>query len=302
MTQSTNNVAASHSPASPLVILGGGYTLTRYVERRAGQGSPVVATTRDPGRRQRLEHCGAQVVSLQAALERVEDADVVLSIPPAAAPSEPPLDRTIAAALARHRPRRLVYLSSTGVYGGARGDVDEETPVDPTHRGASERLLAETLYRDLGGVVLRVAGIYGPGRGLHQRLLAGVHRLPLGEGHRRISRIHVDDLGGAIDRGLTVAPAGAVLCAADDEPAPQQLVVQWLCDTLRLPLPPEVPLASLRPTLQGDRAVRNGRLRALGWVPRYPTFREGFSAALEEESAAQGTPLLPTQSPPPRPR
>src|SRR6185503_1702835 len=130
------------------------------------------------------------------------------------------LDVRIAEALARHPPSRWVYLSSTGVYGSARGEVDEDTPVDPSTPAARGRIEAEECFRPLGAVALRVAGIYGPGRGLHSRLLAGTLRLPEGGGGR-ISRVHVDDLVGALAVALGQGTPGAVYCVADERPATQ---------------------------------------------------------------------------------
>ena len=74
---------------------------------------------------------------------------------------------------------------------------------------------------------------------------------------------------------------------ADDRAATQGETVAWLCSRLGVPPPPTVPLASLHETLRGDRAVKNSRLRALGWVPRYPDFETGFAAVLK----AEGIPL-----------
>jgi nucleoside-diphosphate-sugar epimerase len=261
----------------PLVLLGSGYTLTRLALQEAGAGRTVLAATRDPERRAELERAGARVGLLEEVLEETRGAHVVHSVPPDAG-----LDARIEEALRRNPPERCVYLSSTGVYGAARGAVDEDTPVDPSTPTARGRLEAEARFRPLGAVVLRIVGIYGPGRGVHTRLLAGTWRLPEGGGGH-ISRIHVDDLVAAIRVALERGAPGAVYCVADDRPATQRETGSWLCQRLGLPLPPTVPLASLHESLRGDRAVRNARLKALGWRPRYPDFEAGFSAVLAVE-------------------
>jgi nucleoside-diphosphate-sugar epimerase len=96
----------------------------------------------------------------------------------------------------------------------------------------------------------------------------------------------VDDLvqtiGVALERGVP----GGVYCVADDRAATQGEIVAWLCSRLGVPPPPTVPLASLHETLRGDRAVKNSRLRTLGWVPRYPDFQSGFPAVLDAEGIA----------------
>lgn len=263
--------------APPLVLLGSGYTLTRLALSQARAGRTVIAATRDEARRSELERAGARVCLLEEALERLEGSHVVHSVPPDAG-----LDARIAEAVAQRPPSRFVYLSSTGVYGAARGAVDEDTPVDPSSAAGRGRLDAETRFRPLGAVVLRIAGIYGPGRGTHSRLLAGNVRLPEGGGGR-ISRVHVEDLVEAIRVALERGDPGSVYCVADDRPATQGETVGWLCSRLGLPLPPTVPLASLHETLRGDRAVSNARLKTLGWVPRYADFSTGFSAVLEAE-------------------
>ena len=261
----------------PLVLLGCGYTLTRLALARP-KDSRTLAVTGNPERRARLQAHGVSVVTEAEALAHGEGAHVVVSLPPEAG-----RDVQVAQALASLRPARLVYLSSTGVYGTRSGEVDEQTPVEPEAPQAIGRLAAEALYRPLGGVVLRVAGIYGPGRGLHQRLQAGTFRLP-GEGSRRTSRIHVDDLVSAIEVALARAAPGSVLCVADAAPVPLREVVEWLCVRLSLPPPPSIPLEAAPPTLRGDRAVRARALEALGWQPAFPTWREGFEAVFAEEA------------------
>jgi nucleoside-diphosphate-sugar epimerase len=258
-----------------LILLGCGYTLTRLAREEARRGRRVLAVTRDEQRREELSREGAQLLSLDEAVAASKGAHVVVSIPPDAG-----LEASLSEALARTGPARLVYLSSTGVYGGTRGHVDESTPVDATSPSARGRIEAESAYRRLGGITLRIAGIYGPGRGLHERLRAGTHRLPEGGGGL-VSRVHVDDLVEAIRVVLERGEPGGTYCVADDRPATQAETAGWLCARLGLPLPPTVPLASLHESLRGDRAVSNARLKALGWRPRYPDFVAGFTAILD---------------------
>ncbi|MBJ6763878.1 NAD-dependent epimerase/dehydratase family protein [Myxococcaceae bacterium JPH2] len=262
----------------PLVLLGSGYTLTRLAVAEASAGREVLAATRDPDRRARLTQAGARVGSLEAALLLAPGAHVVVSLPPEAG-----LDARVAEVLATAPPARLVYLSSTGVYGSARGQVDEDTAVDPSTPMSRGRLEAEARYLAVGAVVLRIAGIYGPGRGAHLRLRTGALRLPE-SGGGRLSRIHVDDLGRAIHVVLERGVPGAVYCVADDRPATLAQTVGWLCERLGLPLPSTVPLAQMHESLRGDRAISAARLKALGWAPLHPDFEAGFTAVLEEES------------------
>ncbi|RKH41139.1 NAD-dependent epimerase/dehydratase family protein [Corallococcus sicarius] len=263
---------------APLVLLGCGYTLTRWALVQARSGREVIATTRDATRRAVLEGAGVRVLPLDDALSRTPGAHVVDSVPPDAG-----LDAHFADVFSRARPSRLVYLSSTGVYGAARGQVDETTPVDTTSAVARARLEAEARFLPLGASVLRIAGIYGPGRGTTGRLKAGTLRIPE-SGGGRLSRIHVDDLVDAVRVVLERGAPGEVYCAADRRPATQEETAAWLSQHLGLPMPPRVPLASLHESLRGDRAILAAKLEALGWTPRYPDFTTGFVAALEEEA------------------
>lgn len=259
----------------PLLLIGCGYTL-RHLARRVAGTRPLVASTRNPETAGELRALGAEVVEDPVALaQRADGAHVVVSLPPEAG-----LDDALSAALLQHRPERLVYLSSTGVYGAASGRVDEATPVDQ-HGPSASRVRAERLYQRAGAVVLRPAGIYGPERGLHERLRQGAFRLP-GDGSRRTSRIHVEDLCSAIEVALTRASPGDVFNVADDQPAPLREVVSWLCARLGVPIPPSIPLEQAPATLRGDRTVANERLRRLGWAPRFPSYVEGFSAVIPD--------------------
>lgn len=266
----------------PLVLLGSGYTLTRLAVAEARAGRDVLAATRDAARRAELERAGARVTSLEDALAHTAGAHVVSSVPP-----EAELDGHLVEALTRNPPSRLVYLSSTGVFGSARGAVDEDTPVEPSWTTARGRIDAEFCFLPLGAMVLRIAGIYGPERSTLARLQAGAVRLPE-QGGGRISRVHVDDLVEAIRVVLQRGEPGAIYCVADDRPASQEETVSWLCERLGLPMPPRVPLESLHASLRGDRAVSNARLKALGWRPRYPDYVAGFTALLEAEGRASG--------------
>ncbi len=260
-----------------LVLLGSGYTLTRLARIEA-PAREVLAVTRDPERQRALEGVGAQIVSLDDALEAGAGADLVVSIPPEAG-----LDARIAERLGRNPPDRCVYLSSTGVYGALKGRVDEASPVAFDEPRARPRLEAENLFRSIGGIVLRVAGIYGPGRGIQERMRAGSWRIP-GDGSGHVSRVHVDDLVEAIRLALLRAEPGSVLCVADDQAATHRELAEFLSAKLRVPMPAHIPLEQVHESLRGDREILNARLRALGWRPRYPTFREGYESVLAESA------------------
>jgi len=267
-----------------LVVLGCGF-VGREVARRASASS-VIGTVRGGERADswasawpaRLDRRVVPTLTHDIVRSLVTpDSCVLVAFPP-----DGRTDRDIAPALAGGR---IVYISTTGVYGSARGRVDETTEVDPTEPRASLRLDAERSYRDQGATVLRVAGIYGPWRGLHRRLLTGDFRIP-GKGTNVVSRIHVADLAKVV---LAVFEASDVLrggtfVLADDSPVPQIEAIVWLCRRLAIPVPAEAPIDEVAPTLRHDRAVDNTRVKqALSLSLDFPSYREGFEACLSAE-------------------
>jgi nucleoside-diphosphate-sugar epimerase len=267
-------------------VLGCGFTGSAAARLALDQGRRVIGTVRhgnDPGRSVPPE------IELTVASTLTPDlmdaivppgAEVLVTFPP-----DGVTDARIAPCLGRAR--SIVYISTTGVYGDHRGHVDEETPVDPSSARAASRLEAERVWRAVGAVVLRAAGIYGPGRGLHRRLLAGTYRVP-GDGGRVVSRVHVEDLARIALAALERGAAGDVFVVADDTPVPQIVAVRGLCAMLGVEVPASVPLEEAAETLRHDRAVDNRRVRErLGVTLRFPSWREGFAHCLAVERGDQ---------------
>lgn len=270
-------------PTETLVLLGCGFTGTYAAKLALAAGIRVIGTTRSPERAALLSKLGVDVrlaPRLDEALVRPllrDDTRVLVTYPP-----DPATDDAVLPLLSRAA--AAVYLSSTGVYGGAAGHIDETTPVDPSEPRAAARLRAEALVRAAGGVVLRAAAIYGPGRGLHVRLARGEHKVAEG-GQGVISRIHVEDLARLALAALDRAPKGEAFVVADEAPVPQAEVIDWLCARLGVPRPAEVPREHLPPTLRNDRHVDGRKLRQILNVSlEYPTYREGFEACLAAEA------------------
>ena len=176
--------------------------------------------------------------------------------------------------------RRVLFTSSTAVYGVEdASEVDEDTPTAPT--GATGAVLVaaeEALWaRRVPAVSLRLGGVYGPGRDrLLRRLRAGEAVRPDPDVHT--NRIHRDDAADALLHLATMptVPAACYL-GVDDEPALLGEVLSFLADALGVPQPPRGPVTRSR---GGDKRCTNARLRATGWVPTYPSFREGYRAML----------------------
>jgi nucleoside-diphosphate-sugar epimerase len=201
--------------------------------------------------------------------------------------------RTALAAFAAraHPPDRYVYTSSTGVYGDHGGDwVDETTRVDPTT--AKTRVLAEAeavaLAADAGidGTVVRLAGLYGPGRYRLDRYLEG----PVTEGY--LNMIHRADAAGAIAHLLgTDRARDQVVLGVDDEPVDRWTFADWLAEQCGREAPPkrtvEERLAAEDLSTAAERRLRtskrcsNDRLRALDYDFVHPTYRSGYRAAID---------------------
>jgi len=187
---------------------------------------------------------------------------------------------------------RLVHVGSTSVYGQADGSwVDEASPAQPGSDSArvlveaEHVLLAACRSSGFPAVLLRVSGIYGPGRGhALQQLLRGEARLD-GDGSRWLNMIHRDDVAAAVLAAATSGQPGRVYNVTDDEPVRQRDFLQWLADAHGLPMPHQgndaerQPPARTRTRARTDKRVSNRRLREeLGWNPIFPTFRHGYAA------------------------
>jgi len=188
--------------------------------------------------------------------------------------------------------RQFVHLGSTAVYGQDDGSlVTEASPTEPA--SATGRVLVETEQALLSAVrrhgfpavLLRVAGIYGPGRTYYLQSLrrgaVGAER----ERDRFVNQVHRDDVVGAILAALARGQPGAIYNVCDNEPVRRADLERWLATALRLPVPPVAGAGGGAPSRRGvtNKRVSNRRLRVeLGYTFRFPTFREGYAAAMQQ--------------------
>ncbi|MCU4741913.1 SDR family oxidoreductase [Natronoglomus mannanivorans] len=207
-------------------------------------------------------------------------------------------------------PAHLVYTSSTGVHGDHDGDwVDEETPLEPTTEKTEVLAEAERIAREyapeygIDGIVARYAGLYGPDRYRLERYLEG----PVTAGY--LNMVHRDDAAGAVrflleERTEKESEVGEeedvardeVVQVVDDEPVSKWAFADWLAEECSVDRPPKRTKAERLETGDlSDAAERriltskrcsNDRLRALGYEFSYPTFREGYRAAIESYRSA----------------
>jgi nucleoside-diphosphate-sugar epimerase len=175
------------------------------------------------------------------------------------------------------RPNTFLYTSSTSVYAQTGGEwIDEESPAEPAHE--TGRILRETeeFVRQNGGMVARLAGIYGPGRSaLLRKFLAAEARIEEG-GTRYVNQAHRDDIAPALLQLVTTPNESEIFNVVDNEPRTQQEAYAWLAAKLNRPLPPTAPRAGTRKRGASNKRVSNRKLRSLGWEAMFPTFEVGM--------------------------
>jgi nucleoside-diphosphate-sugar epimerase len=273
------------------VIAGCGYVGNELARMLIDEGHEVFGIRRDIGKLlpgvRGIEGNVAQPKSLGPAPQRVEYAVYAVG---ADESSEQAYRRAYLDGLAGflewladegQRPRRLVMVSSTSVYGQRRGEhIDEDSPTHPTQfRGetllASERLAAAS---GLSTVVVRLGGIYGPGReGLIDRARDG--QLETRATKHFTNRIHRDDAAGLLRFLLFHASPKSLYLGVDDEPAEEAELYLWLAKELGVDAPTEEEegVEGNRRRSTGSKRCSNRRIRESGYSFRYPTYREGYA-------------------------
>ncbi|MDB5571343.1 MAG: hypothetical protein JWN93_2526 [Hyphomicrobiales bacterium] len=283
-----------------LFVLGLGYSSLHYVRTRGATYARVVGTVRSAAKRDALRASGVEAFVFSQAetqdglAEALAGADrLLVSIPPGT-DGDPVLASALRdVILAAPDLRRIVYLSTIGVYGDHGGAwIDEEATPAPSNARSVRRLEAEQAWRDLAREkrtavhVLRLAGIYGPGQNALVNLAAGTAKRIVKPG-QVFNRIHVEDIGRAIDAAFAHADpeASAVWNVSDDEPAPPQDVVAYAARLMNVAPPPELdfdsaPLSPMARSFYGEcKRVRNAAMKAqLGVSLAYPTYREALQA------------------------
>lgn len=188
-----------------------------------------------------------------------------------------------------HRARRVLFTSSTAVYAQSDGGwVDETSPATSTHFSGATLLEAEArlLERCPGAVVLRLGGIYGPGRAsMVEAIRRGDASYFAGDTHF-VNRFHRDDCAGALLHLLDCSEPESIYLGVDDEPTPRRDVMQWIAEQLGAPPPRAIEHEAPNPRRGGGhKRCSNARLRATGYALRYPTYRQGYAAVIAELGA-----------------
>ncbi|MBX3570271.1 MAG: SDR family oxidoreductase [Rhizobiaceae bacterium] len=277
-------------------IFGAGYSGRAFAAANPDPDVGVIGTTRSPGKFAVLQESGltpmlfdGHAISHEAAEALAGTTHLVVSAAP-----EDAGDPVLAAG--RHlivagmpALRWIGYLSTVGVYGDHQGAwIDEAAACRPTSARSRRRVEAEAAWLALGReravpvAVLRLSGIYGPGRNGLANIADGTARRLVKPG-QVFNRIHVSDIAGALWH-LASRDLGGIFNVTDDEPAPPQDVVAYAAGIMGVEPPPETlfETAELTPMARSfygeNKRVSNAAIKAAGYRFLYPDYRSAFDA------------------------
>jgi nucleoside-diphosphate-sugar epimerase len=284
-----------------LICFGLGYSAEHFIAAFGNRFDRIVGTVRSAERASDLNAHFAgrvKVSTFDGKLASAEiktaaaEADAALVSIPQTETGDPVLAAFGESLAHAKRLHNIVYLSTVGVYGDFAGAwVDETTPPRADTIRGQKRLAAENAWREFGAqsgaavAILRLAGIYGPGRNALVQVARGEARRITKPG-QVFNRIHVADIAQAID-AASAHTARGVFNVADDEPSPPGDPIVFAAQLLGRELPPEIPFAEAKASLspmalsfwQDCRRVKNDKLkRELGVKLKFPSYREGLRA------------------------
>jgi nucleoside-diphosphate-sugar epimerase len=177
---------------------------------------------------------------------------------------------------------KLLFTSSTSVYAQRDGSwVTEESETRPTRETSQTLLETEGLVLANGGIVARLAGIYGPGRSaLLTKFVEGTAIIDA-QNDRFVNQVHRADIAAALFLLLhREAEGGQIYNVVEDQPMLQSECYRWLAHRLNRPLPPIGKSKQQRRRGDSNKRVSNAKLRRLGWTPQYPTFAEAMEKSI----------------------
>ncbi|KQV44256.1 MULTISPECIES: SDR family oxidoreductase [unclassified Rhizobium] len=278
-----------------VLILGAGYSGKAIAKELLPQASRITGTTRSPEKRDDLKGLGieallydGQAISPELAAAMGTATHLIQSIAPGR--EGDPILR-----LGFERMRAMMpalewvgYLSTVGVYGDHKGGwVDEDAECRPVSLRSRERVEAEDGWVAFGAAagipvaILRLAGIYGPGRNTFRNLAEGTAKRLI-KPDQVFNRIRVEDIAGAT-AFLIGRHAGGIFNITDNEPAPPQDLVTLAADMMGVEPPPEVAFddAELTPMARSfygeNKRVSNAKLRDAGYEMRFADYRASLS-------------------------
>ncbi|MGI6855475.1 SDR family oxidoreductase [Mesorhizobium sp. 1B3] len=282
-----------------IFIFGAGYSGRAFGAMKPAE-TAIAGTTRSPARFETLRRSGIAPHLFDGKSLTPEVADALAEVTHlvvSAAPDDngDPVLAAAAEAIRTGMPNVewIGYLSTVGVYGDHGGAwVDETSECRPVSGRSRARLAAENAWAALGAetglpvAVLRLSGIYGPGRNAFVNLEEGSAKRLI-KAEQVFNRIHVEDIAGVLWH-LIGADRGGVFNVTDDEPAPPQDVVTYAAELMGAEPPPEIPFetAQLSPMARSfygeNKRVSNARIKAAGYRFRFPHYRAAFEIMWRE--------------------
>lgn len=289
-----------------VAILGCGYVGLELGRQLRERGHTAIGARRSEAGLDRIEQAGLPAIRADVTNERtlrhLPDVDTVVFIASSGGRGADAARRIYVEGLETvidhfggrdSPPDRLLYTSSTGVYGDHDGNwVDEETSIEPTTEKTAVLAEAEQIALEraaeygIDGTIARFAGLYGPDRYRLDRYLDG----PVTAGY--LNMIHHEDAAGACRFLLTSDHAREeVVVVVDDEPVEKWAFADWLADQCGVPAPPKETTderiargdlsAAAERRIRTEKRCSNEKLRNLGYAYQYPTYREGYRAAID---------------------
>lgn len=272
------------------LIVGCGYLGLRVAELWRRQGQAVLGTTRQPTCPVEFARLGIEPVVcdvVQPDMPLLPAVDTVLYAVGFDRRAGQTMRQVYVEGLANvlahlPRPRRFIYISSSSVYGQRDGSwVDETSPTEPEEESGqivldAERILREHLHEAL---VLRFAGIYGPGRLLRQKTVEAGEPI-VGDADKWLNLVHVEDGARAVLYMQAVAEPGSTFNVSDGQPVRRRDFYMELARVLGAPSPRFVAPPNdqpMPPHEKSNRRVANRRLMELGFDFVYPSYRHGLA-------------------------
>jgi nucleoside-diphosphate-sugar epimerase len=282
-------------------IFGAGFSGRACGKLLAGRGIPVAGTTRTQDNIEALSAGGIKPflfdgTGLSADLldELHETTHLIVSIAPGPG-GDPALKALRNSVAALPKLEWIGYLSTVGVYGNHDGEwVSEDTDCRPMSQRSVQRLAAEASWRFFADTIstplaiLRLSGIYGPGRNAFVNLETGKAKRLIKPG-QVFNRIHVDDIAAAL-AFLGEKHMAGLYNVTDDEPAPPQDVVEYAASLMKIDPPPETDFetATISPMARSfygeNKRVSNAKIKEAGFTFAYPEYRQALSRMWEEEN------------------
>jgi len=274
-----------------IFIFGAGYS-GKALARANRDAAVILGTTRSDEKFDALRQAGIAPLLFDGALTGeigealAKTTHLVISVAPEEA-GDPVLNAAREAIAGMPAVEWIGYLSTVGVYGDYGGAwVDETAACRPVSKRSVMRVEAEQAWLKLGAeigkpvAILRLSGIYGPGRNALVNLENGTARR-LVKPDQVFNRIHCDDIAGALWQ-LVEGNTGGIFNVTDDEPAPPQDVVAYAASLMGVEPPPEIPFdtAQLSPMARSfygeNKRVANAAIKAAGYSLRFPDYRAAF--------------------------